>query len=105
MLILNQDQRTLLAEKLCDAGNLAAGALLFGQFLADRFSIWLACAGLILWGGLIGSGLVLAQEGPMTGVFILMGGMLAFAVIITTLDALGQRQNRKKAALLRQKSQ
>ena len=41
----------------------------------------------------------------MTGVFILMGGMLAFAVIITTLDALGQRQNRNKAALLRKKSE
>ena len=37
----------------------------------------------------------------MTSIFILLGGMAAFAVIITTLDALGQRQERKKAALLR----
>jgi hypothetical protein len=60
MLQLNSTQRTLLAEKLCDAGNLAAGALLFGQFLADRFSILLACAGLTLWVGLIGWALALS---------------------------------------------
>lgn len=41
----------------------------------------------------------------MTGVFILLGGMLAFALIITTLDALAQRHDRNKAALLRKKSQ
>jgi hypothetical protein len=49
MLRLNQDQRRLLAEKLCDAGNLAAGALVFGQFLADRFSVLLATGGLVIW--------------------------------------------------------
>ena len=40
----------------------------------------------------------------MTGIFILLGGMAAFAVIITTLDALTQRHDRK-AALLRKKSE
>jgi len=55
MLRLNQEQRVLLAEKLCDAGNLAAGALVFGQFLADRFSVMLAAAGLAVWMILIGS--------------------------------------------------
>ena len=49
MLELNQSQRTLLAEKLCDAANLAAGALVFGQFLADRFSVALAFGGLVIW--------------------------------------------------------
>jgi hypothetical protein len=55
MLRLNQEQRILLAEKLSDAGNLAAGALVFGQFLADRFSVMLAAAGLAVWMILIGS--------------------------------------------------
>jgi hypothetical protein len=62
MLQLNSTQRTLLAEKLCDAGNLAAGALLFGQFLADRFSILLPCGGLTLWVGLIGWALALSRK-------------------------------------------
>ena len=38
----------------------------------------------------------------MTGIFVLLGGMAAFAIIITTLDALTQRHDRKKAALLRE---
>jgi len=53
MLELNAEQRTLLGEKLCDAGNLAVGALFFGQFLGTHFSSLLACAGLVLWMGLI----------------------------------------------------
>ena len=61
MLRLNHDQRTLLAEKLCDAGNLAAGALVFGQFLADRFSVWLAAGGLLIWTILIMSAFVLLK--------------------------------------------
>ena len=43
MLLLNRAQRSLLAEKLADIGNLAAGALIFGQFLSDySFSLSLA---------------------------------------------------------------
>jgi hypothetical protein len=38
----------------------------------------------------------------MTGIFILLGGMAAFAVIITTLDALTQRHDRKKRELVRE---
>jgi hypothetical protein len=41
----------------------------------------------------------------VTGIFILLGGMAAFAVIITTLDFLTQRHDRNKAALLRKNSQ
>ena len=50
MLRLTRSQRALLADKLLDAANVAAGALLFGQFLADRFSFVLAIAGICLWG-------------------------------------------------------
>ncbi len=46
MVKFDTEQRKLLADKLCDCGNLAAGALLFGQFLADRLSIVLVGVGL-----------------------------------------------------------
>jgi cation transporter-like permease len=49
MLRLRPSQRSLLAEKTWDLANLAAGALVFGQFLADRFSVLLAVAGLLVW--------------------------------------------------------
>jgi len=49
MLRLTRSQRTILADKVMDAANVAAGALVFGQFLADRFSIALFFAGLGLW--------------------------------------------------------
>jgi hypothetical protein len=40
----------LAADKLFDAGNVAAGGMVFGQFLADRpFSIALAVTGLAIW--------------------------------------------------------
>jgi hypothetical protein len=49
---------------------------------------------------------VVSFEGiaAVTGIFILLGGMAAFAVIITTLDFLTQRHDRNKAALLRKNS-
>jgi hypothetical protein len=62
MLRLNERQRALLAEKACDAGNMAAGALVFGQFLAGRFSAMLALAGLIVWVIFWTSGLLLLHE-------------------------------------------
>jgi hypothetical protein len=50
MLVLNQGQRELLADKLLDAANLAAGGLLFGQFLTGiPFSIPVALLGLVCW--------------------------------------------------------
>jgi len=60
MLRLNETQRTLFAEKLCDAGNLAAGALTFGQFLAEHSSASVACGGLLQWFLFIGCALRLA---------------------------------------------
>jgi hypothetical protein len=50
MLLLNRAQRTLLAEKLADIANVAAGALIFGQFLSDYgFSLSLAAFGVAIW--------------------------------------------------------
>ena len=49
MLRLTPGQRTMLADKLLDAANVAAGALVFGQLLGDMFSIALAVAGVGLW--------------------------------------------------------
>jgi hypothetical protein len=60
MLRLNETQRTLVAEKLCDAGNLAAGALTFAQFLAERSSAPVALGGLLLWFLFMGCALRLA---------------------------------------------
>ena len=50
MLDWNSRQRALVADKLFDAANVAAGGMLFGQFLAERpFSIALAVIGVIVW--------------------------------------------------------
>jgi hypothetical protein len=50
MLPFSEVQRALLADKLSDAANIAAGALIFGQALSDRpFSATLAFAGIIIW--------------------------------------------------------
>jgi hypothetical protein len=43
-----EDQRGRIGEKLLDLGNIAAGALLFGQFISDRpFNMLIASSGLI----------------------------------------------------------
>jgi hypothetical protein len=50
MLELNERQRAVLIDKLPDAANLAAGALVFGQFLSDRpVSLAVEVAGIGLW--------------------------------------------------------
>ena len=50
MIEFNPKQRTLVADKLFDAANVAAGGMIFGQFVAARpFSTTLAMAGLIVW--------------------------------------------------------
>ena len=49
MLRLTRGQRTMLADKLLDVANVAAGALVFGQLLGDRFAISLAIAGIGPW--------------------------------------------------------
>lgn len=50
MLPFNEAQRALLADKLSDVANLAAGALIFGQALSGRpFSATLAFTGIVIW--------------------------------------------------------
>jgi hypothetical protein len=50
MLRLTGRQRDLAADKLADVGNLAAGALIFGQSLGGAgFSTTLAFVGLLVW--------------------------------------------------------
>lgn len=54
MIELSYSQRVLLAETLRDIANLAAGAMVFGQFLGERpFSVWLAFVGVAVWGCLV----------------------------------------------------
>ncbi len=63
MLLFEEGQRQMLADKLPDAGNLAVGALFFGQFLSDRpFSIILAISGNGAWLVLISVGIVFARK-------------------------------------------
>ncbi|MBI4264918.1 MAG: hypothetical protein HY657_11130 [Acidobacteria bacterium] len=50
MLEWTPEQRALLAETLRDIANVAAGAMVFGQFLSDRgFAPWLAVLGVAVW--------------------------------------------------------
>lgn len=63
MLELNREQRAVLADKLPDAASVAAGALVFGQFLGDRpFSPGLALVGIGVWASLIVFSLALARR-------------------------------------------
>jgi hypothetical protein len=50
MLVLDRGQRDLLSQKLADIANLAAGALVFSQFLStQQFSPRRIAWGLLLW--------------------------------------------------------
>ena len=50
MVELSEGQRRVLTDKLPDVANVAAGAMVFGQFLGDRpFSMPLATAGAVAW--------------------------------------------------------
>jgi hypothetical protein len=60
MLVLKRAQRAVFVEKLPDAANLAIGALVFGQFLADEFSASLMLHGLWLWAFFMAWAIVLA---------------------------------------------
>ena len=60
MLVLKRAQRAVFVEKLPDAANLALGALVFGQFLSDRFYPWVALLGLTLWIFFIGCAVIVA---------------------------------------------
>ena len=64
MLRLSRAQRMLLAETLRDIANLAAGAMVFGQFLAAAmFSTTVAIGGMALWVVLVVTAVVFASEG------------------------------------------
>ena len=64
MVRLTKEQRALLAETLRDIANIAAGAMVFGQFLADTmFSTTVAFGGLTLWVVFVGCLILLASEG------------------------------------------
>lgn len=61
MLVLSRRQRELLADKLLDAANLAAGGLVFGQFVTgSSFSVPVARLGVVSWGALTVAGIRLA---------------------------------------------
>ena len=60
MVRLQQEQRTLVAETLRDIANIAAGAMVFGQFLGSQaFSLWIAVFGAGLWAAFVGLAIVL----------------------------------------------
>jgi len=64
MIRLTEAQRTLVTDKVPDLANLAAGALIFGQFLAERpFSLTVALLGIALWIFFMGCAGVVAGGG------------------------------------------
>ncbi len=63
MVGLTPEQRKTLIDKLADAANLALGALVFGQFLAEQpFSTLAAIGGLVVWASLLAFVLVLGGQ-------------------------------------------
>jgi len=66
MLELSPAQRVLLAETLRDIANVAAGAMVFGQFLTERpFSPSLGVLGMAVWICLVVSAIAVAgRRGP-----------------------------------------
>ncbi|HEY5618148.1 MAG TPA: hypothetical protein VIK60_09390 [Vicinamibacterales bacterium] len=63
MLVLKREQRTLLAETVRDIANIAAGAMVFGQFLGSQmFSMWIAIGGVAVWIALVAWAIGLAGE-------------------------------------------
>lgn len=63
MLELTDGQRRVTVDKVPDMANVAAGGMVFGQFLADRpFSIVVAAAGAAAWAALGVFTLILARR-------------------------------------------
>lgn len=61
MLRLKRKRRAILAEKIPDIANIAAGALVFGQMLdGGRFSGLLALVGFVVWVLLFGFAMMFA---------------------------------------------
>ena len=64
MVRLKAAQWTFVAEALRDIANVAAGAMVFGHFVADRpFDIRTAVIGVVLWIVLISSAVLIKAEG------------------------------------------
>ena len=63
MLRLRKRQRAILVEKIPDLANLAAAALIFGQFVSgQRFSLVIAVVGVLTWAGMIAWTLIIARD-------------------------------------------
>jgi hypothetical protein len=61
MVRLNREQRMLLAETLRDIANIAAGAMVFGQFIGSQtLSYSIAAFGMGVWVALVTFAMVLA---------------------------------------------
>lgn len=62
MVRLSAGRRALLADKVSDVANVAAGAMVFGQFLSDRpFSISRMLVGGIIWMFLVGCAVAIRE--------------------------------------------
>ncbi|MSO82003.1 MAG: hypothetical protein EXQ53_01715 [Acidobacteria bacterium] len=63
MLRLGESGSALLADKVSDAANVAAGAMVFGQFLSERpLSILLMVFGGMSWVFWVGCGVAIAED-------------------------------------------
>jgi hypothetical protein len=62
MLRLNKTQLGILIDKVPALANVAAGAMIFGQFLSQRtFSLFVAIGGVLLWFFLTGCAMVISR--------------------------------------------
>ena len=63
MLRLTMSQRAVLLDKIPDVANVAVGASVFGQLLAERpFSLPVAVSGIAVWATLMGLTLLIGRE-------------------------------------------
>jgi hypothetical protein len=63
MVRFSKDDRVFLADSFRDVANLAAGGMLFGQFVVDHpFFVWIAVAGALAWIGFMVYAVVLRQR-------------------------------------------
>jgi hypothetical protein len=64
MVVLQREQRILLAETIRELANIAAGAMVFGQFFGNQmFSSSVAGRGMAIWIGFVAWSVVLVKEG------------------------------------------
>ncbi len=97
MLGLTERQREALIEKLPDAGNLAAGSIVVGpvprqEAFFDRTRDYGRRHLVALLGLDVRTG---ARRKTMIGVYIILGTMGAFAIIVAAIDLLGRRNERR----------